>query len=67
MKVLSWISCVLLTAVAVLADVQPTELQFETTYAPLECRKKASSGDLIAVHYVSICSRVVEIITMRYS
>jgi hypothetical protein len=56
MKVLSWISCFLLTAVAVLADVQPTELQVETTYAPPECRKKASSGDQIAVHYVSICS-----------
>ncbi len=67
MKVLSWISCVLLTAVAVLADVQPTELQVDTTHVPPECRGRASSGDRIAVHYVSICSKVVKIMTKPYS
>ncbi|KAF8149415.1 hypothetical protein B0H34DRAFT_777479 [Crassisporium funariophilum] len=54
MKVFSWLSCVLLAAVAVVAEeakAAPVELQIETTFLPEACPNKAQKGDKIKVHY----------------
>ena len=57
MKIFSWISCILVAAVAAVAaedaKVPPTELQIETTFKPEKCVTQAKVRDYIHVHYVS--------------
>lgn len=53
MQLFSWISC-LLFATVVLAIDTPLELKIETTFMPRDCPAKATKGDAIKVHYVSI-------------
>lgn len=56
MKIFSWLSCVLVAVVAVVAEdakVPPTELQIETTFKPDVCPQQAKAKDHIHVHYVS--------------
>lgn len=60
MKLLSWISAVVLTVVVAAAE-PPTELVIKTTYLPAECPAKAKKGDQIQVHYVHHSQRLVRL------
>ncbi|KAJ7903709.1 hypothetical protein B0H14DRAFT_2666057 [Mycena olivaceomarginata] len=51
MRVATFLSSLLVAAVAVLAAEPPKELQIETTYLPDDCPAKAAKGDQIKVHY----------------
>ena len=57
MKIFGWLSCILVAAVAVVAEdaakVAPKELQIETTFKPDACPHQAKKGDRVEVHYVS--------------
>ena len=55
MKIFSWLSCILVAVVAVVAEERepPTELQIETTFKPESCPHKAKTRDHVHVHYVS--------------
>ena len=57
MKIFGWLSCILVAAVAAVAEdaakVAPKELQIETTFKPDACPHQAKKGDHVEVHYVS--------------